>query len=209
MAVGELGQEVVACRPLVDQGRVTEADVHGGLALHPVERAVQRLQAIVARLLGPGLHVGLVDLHHVGAGGEQVVDLGPDRIGVVERQAPVVRIEVVLGLLLHGEGARDGDLHRLVGVGLEELQRLDFHRPGAADLAGDARGVDRVAGAVERLAGIGEVDPLQRVGEAVGVALAPDFAVGDDVEARPLLVADGDEGGVVLGLLEQLRRHAP
>jgi hypothetical protein len=45
-----------------------------------------------------------------------------------------------------------------------------------------------------------EVEPVQRRGEAVGIALAPDLAVGQDVEPRLLLLADGDAGGVVLRL---------
>ena len=55
--------------------RVAEADMHGGRALDAFERAVQRLQPILARLIGPGLHVRLIDLHDVGAGGEQILDL--------------------------------------------------------------------------------------------------------------------------------------
>ena len=51
------------------------------------------------------------------------------------------------------------------------------------------------------VAGVGRVDALERGGEAVGVALAPHLAVGDDVDAGPLHVADGEQGGVVLRLL--------
>src|SRR6185369_8453790 len=39
--------------------------------------------------------------------------------------------------------------------------------------------------------------------------LAPHLAVGDDVEACPLLVADGDDRSVVLRLFEPLRGDAP
>ena len=71
------------------------------------------------------------------------------------------------------------------GMLLQEQQVLHFDRMLAADLADDARHRVRVAGAVERAAGIVDVDALERGGEAVGVALAPDLAVGDDVQARP------------------------
>ncbi len=57
-----------------------------------------------------------------------------------------------------------------------------------------------MAGAVERRAGIVDVDAFERGGEAVGVALAPHLAVGDDVEAGALLVVDGEQGCVVLRL---------
>ena len=63
--------------------------------------------------------------------------------------------------------------------------------------------------AVERGAGVVDVDALKRGGEAVGVALAAYLAVGNDVEPGALLVADGEDGGVVLRLLEPFRRNAP
>ena len=66
-----------------------------------------------------------------------------------------------------------------------------------------------MTGTVERRAGIVDVDAFERGGEAVGVAFAPLLAVGDDVEAGALLVADGDERGVVLRLLEKFRRDPP
>ena len=66
-----------------------------------------------------------------------------------------------------------------------------------------------MAGAVERRAGIVDVDAFERGGEAVGIAFAPHLAVGDDVEAGALLVADGEQRGVILRLLEKFRRDAP
>ena len=50
---------------------------------------------------------------------------------------------------------------------------------------------------------------MQRRGEAVGVALAADLAVGDDVQPGALLVADGEQRRVVLGLGEPARVDAP
>ena len=63
--------------------------------------------------------------------------------------------------------------------------------------------------AVERGAGVVDVDALERRGEVVGVRLPPHLAVGDDVEACLLLGADGQHRGVVLRLLEVLRRDPP
>ena len=96
-----------------------------------------------------------------------------------------------------------------VGVGAQEFDVLDFDRMLAPDLADDARHRIGMAGAVERGAGIVDIDAFERGGEAVGVALAPHLAVGDDVEAGALLVADGEHGGVVLRLVEEFRRDAP
>ena len=52
----------------------------------------------------------------------------------------------------------------------------------APHLAGDARHRIGMAGAVERRAGIVDVDAFERGREAVGIAFAPHLAVGDDVE---------------------------
>ena len=58
-------------------------------------------------------------------------------------------------------------------------------------------------------AGLSASIAVQREGETVGVALAADLAVGDDVDPGPFHVADGDDGRVVLRLLEERRRDAP
>ena len=81
----QFGQKRVAGRLVVHDGGVAEAQMHGDSAGHAIERAVERLQAIVARLLGMLLHPRLVDLHDVGAGREQVLDLRIDRFRIVER----------------------------------------------------------------------------------------------------------------------------
>ena len=71
-AVVELAEERIAGRPVVDDARVAEAHVQRGVAVDALERAVDRLDPILARRLGPRLQVRLVDLDDVGAGREQV-----------------------------------------------------------------------------------------------------------------------------------------
>src|SRR5262249_44677327 len=63
---------------------------------------------------------------------------------------------------------------------------------------------DRVGmtASIQCRAGIIEVDPIQRRRKAVGVALAPDLSIGDDVESRILLCLDGHEGRIIHGLLK-------
>ncbi len=63
--------------------------------------------------------------------------------------------------------------------------------------------------AIDRDAGVVEIDPVERRGEAVRVALAALLPIGEDVDPGPLLVADRQHGRVVLGLLEELRGNAP
>ena len=53
------------------------------------------------------------------------------------------------------------------------------------------------------------VDSVERGGETVGVAFAPLLAVGDDGKPGALLVANGQDGGVVLRGFKLVRRDPP
>ena len=137
----QLRQEGVAAGLLrLDHGRVAEAEVQRGLALHALQRPVDRLHRVGARGLGPGLHVGLVELHDVGAGGEEVPDLLVHRFGVGHGEAFVVRVVGVLRLLGHGEGAGQRDLDRPLRVGAQELDVLHLDGSLAPDRAAETRG---------------------------------------------------------------------
>ena len=137
-AAGQLGQEQVARRALVDDRRVAEAQVHRGRPGHAVERRGQRGEAVGAGGVRAGLQVRLVDLDDVRPGRVQVADLGVDRRGVVHRRRLEVRVVVVLRLLAHGERPGHGHLHRPVGVRAQELQVAHLHRVRAADRPDDA-----------------------------------------------------------------------
>src|ERR1700690_3031945 len=67
----------------------------------------------------------------------------------------------------------------------------------------------RVAAAIERRARVGEIDAVERGREPIRVALAPDLAIADDVEARGLLHPDRDERRVVLRFGEIRLCHPP
>ncbi len=73
----------------------------------------------------------------------------------------------------------------------------------------DARHRRRPARARLDEAGLRDIDAFERGGEAIRIAFAPHLAVGDDIDAGPLHITDGDDGGVVLRLLKILLRHAP
>ena len=107
------------------------------------------------------------------------------------------------------KGTGHGDLDHAVGIGAQELKVAHFHRMLAAHFAGHARHRIGMTRAVKRGAGIVDVDAFERGGEAVGIAFAPHLAVGDDVEPGALLVANGEQRGVVLRLVEEFRRHPP
>ena len=193
----------------MDDRRVAEADVHDGRPGDPVDRPGQRRQPIGPGLVRARLHVRLVDLHDVGARCEQVDDLLVDRRGVVEGELLLAGVVVVLSLLRHRERTWHGDLDGAVGVRPQELQVADLDRMFAADLADDARHGVGVAAAVEGRPGIVDVDAVEGRGEAVRVALAAHLAVGDDVESGALLVDDGEDRGVVLGLLKPFGGDPP
>ena len=96
------------------------------------------------------------------------------------------------------------DLDRTAGVGAQEFNVTDLHGMAPPDLANDTRHYGRRAAAADRFAGIVEIEAVESVGEAVRIADAPDLAVGDDIQPGVFLVADGEQGGVILSLLPPL-----
>ena len=167
--------------------------------LHALHGAVERLDGPVLVEVGPGELVELdeVDAHRVDLE-DVLVHRRRDRHRAVAR-ALVVQVVRRLGQHLHA-----GVLHlrRLAGGPLQRPRLLDHDRAVALDLV--RRGA-RVQAAVDREAEVAAVqvvaEPAVVVVEGlVGVVVAVQPAVADDVEARVLLV--GDERGH--GVLERL-----
>src|SRR5260370_993302 len=94
-------------------------------------------------------------------------------------------------------------------MGKEELGVAHLDRPQPANFADHARHRRRAAAAAPDMAGVLAIDAVEREGKPVGITLAADLAVADDVDAGPLHVADREMGRVVLGLFEQRRWDAP
>ncbi len=140
-ATGELRQKRIAGGPRVNDRRVAKADVHrGSCPSTPSSARFSASSPKTPRLVRPGLHVGLVDLHDVRAGREQVADLGVDRRRVVQgRQLAAAAVVIDLRLLRHRERARHRHLDAPARVTLQECEVLDAHRVLAADGADDAR----------------------------------------------------------------------
>ena len=207
--IGEFGEELIFRRTIRHHGRVAETKMDGGFALHAFERAIQRLQSELPRFVRNSLHVRLVDLHDVGAGGEQILDLFVDGGRVIHRHLFFGLVEIVMGLLRHGVRARNGDFDAAVRIGAQKLDVANFDGVLAADLRNDARHVVQLARARHHLRGIIEIDSFERGGEAIGVALAANFAVRDDVEAGAFLSANRENRGIVLRLFEKFGRDTP
>src|SRR5439155_570972 len=110
-------------------------------------------------------------------------------------------VVIVLRLLRHGERAGDRHLDCSARVRAQERHVLHLDRVAPPDRASDSRHRVRVATAVERGAGIVDVDPVQRGGEAVRVTLPAHLPVGQYVQAGLLLRPDGEQGGVPLRLV--------
>src|SRR5262249_44474561 len=79
----------------------------------------------------------------------------------------------------------------------------------APDLADDPRHRVGMSRAVERAAGIVNVDAFKRSRKAIGIAFTPHLAVSDDIEPGAFLIADRKQRGIVLRLLEMFRGNTP
>src|SRR6478672_10106103 len=143
------------------------------------------------------------------AGGEQVRDLVAHRVGVGHGERGRVAVVIVLRLLRHRERAGHSHLDHSVGVRAQELEVADFDRVWPGDGSDHARHRVRMPTAIQRLAGVVDVDAVERGREVVRVALATDLAVGNDVEAGAFLRTDRKQGRVVLGLGEVLGSRPP
>lgn len=69
--------------------------MHHGRAIDTVKRPVNRGDAELVRLLRVGLHVRLVNLDDVGAGGFQLSDLFVQCVGISHYQAFLVAVILV------------------------------------------------------------------------------------------------------------------
>jgi hypothetical protein len=120
----------------------------------------------------------------------------------VESEELLVAVMVVLRLLAHSERPGHGDLDPSFRVPAEELDVARLDRTFAPDRPDDARREIRDATRSNEDARIVDVEPAEHGRDAVRVALAPDLAVGNDVDSGELKVAKREQGRVVLGLLE-------
>jgi hypothetical protein len=110
------------------------------------------------------LHPRLVDLHHVGAGGEQILDLGIDRVGISQGDGFFVLVVIVLRLLAHGERARHRRLDGAVGIGAQHFEVAQLRPDRVRRIGADhARHRDRPAAAIDHRAGLSVSMPSSAV----------------------------------------------
>src|SRR5215207_2972362 len=208
-AVAELAQKRVAGESFVNDVRVAEARVEDGVPVDAVKRAIDRTDGVLPRGLRARLEIRLVDLDDVGSGCFEVPQLLVHGMRVREREAPLVGVVIVLSLLRHRERPRNGDLDPTVRDRAEKLDVAHLDRPRAADRPHDSRDGIFVTRAIERDAGLVEIDAVERGREPVRVALPPHLPVRDHVDACTLHVANGEPCRVVLRLLQERLRYSP
>ncbi len=156
-----------------------------------------------------GPEPGLVDLDDVGAGGLQVPGFGVHGVGEGHDQRLLVAVVLIDALQSQGEGTGQGDPGAATGVAAQEAHVLDLDGAGPSDGADHAWHLNPAPWTQLDGPRPCRIHPLQRQDEAVGIALPADLAVGDDVDAGALHVFDGQAGGVVLGLGQDLRSRSP
>src|SRR5262245_29688489 len=105
----------------MDNRSITKAKMDGSRTSDSIQGTIQSSETVATRLLGPGLHVRLVDLNEVGAGRKEIFDFFIHRRGVVHRNVFFILVEVVLSLLRHRVRARDSNLDLSICIGAEEF----------------------------------------------------------------------------------------
>src|SRR6266850_692822 len=220
LASRELEDELVSAR-LEDSGEVgavraiearaaeaiAEADVKAELGLDALGGEVEEPGHLLARDIAA---CRLVDLDELGPGRDQALQLLVDHLGEALGHVHHALVHLAgMNARAEGERARAGRLGRLGRVRLEVLELLD-------DAEASRGRLDAADGLVARLLVVAPGPGLPAHGQrldalddgVVGIDVAvqaPDFAVGDDVEAGALHVADGRVRGIVEHLLEVAR----
>ena len=153
---------------------------------------------------------GLVELDDIDAVFLQCAGFLVQQLGERESHLHLVAVVAVGDGVGDGHGAGQGEFQFPPGVGARQLRFHRVHPPLEADWRHHLRHHRFVAvGADAHLHLVGEVDALDAFQEAVHEVLARLLAVADDVDARILLLLDGEQGGIALGRLERRAFEPP
>src|SRR5262249_36404313 len=184
--------------------RVAVAEMDDGRHRDALEAAVERARTVVEDLLVPAGHRRLVELEHVAAGGLEVAQLGIDRGGDDHRKLGPVLVGLVERAIDPGHRPGKRHLHRAVGVRLGEAEVVDGCRTAASDLASDAWHHARLMAAAIHvlLRLVDEVDTVPRPRHVEDEAFAALLAIGQEIEADLLLLAQRYDRGIVLRLAQ-------
>jgi hypothetical protein len=109
----------------------------------------------------------------------------------------------------HREWTGHRDLDLTISVLPQELHITHVDRAQPPNAPDDSRHERRLAGAADDRSRIVEVDPVERRRKPIEVALAPHLAVRHDIDPGALLIANRNQRGIVLRLLEKIGGDAP
>ena len=188
---------------------VAVADVHHSLAV-PHDGAVEGGHAPIAHTVHEDVEGRLVELDHIHAERGELPRLLIDQGG--QRHAEL-RAAAVVGVVdgigdRHGPG--DGELQAALGLSAEEADLVGVDRTAPAERRRHRRHIGLVAvGADADRDHLGKVHAVPARRSPIRSDDASLLAVGDDVDAGLLLIAQGQADGVALALLERRAREAP
>ena len=128
-----------------------------------------------------------------------------NRVGIVKRQLFSITVVILIrDTVGNGAGAGQGYFGNALGVLLREQKFVQHQRLPVLYLADHTRGVLARGSAAHRdrfqLDGI---DAIEFVDDVQHVVAASFFAVGDDVDAGPVLILNGPKGRLVQQSREQ------
>src|SRR5207247_2145441 len=218
-APGEEGERRLVLTPLAAERRlpvdvgldaVAVADMHGGRAADALDRPVKRLDPPRRDVVQVDIERGLVELEDVEPERGELPRLLVDNLRELQRKPAAVAV-VLVGKRVHdrhGARQRELELPRRVGAREGDLRRV--RPPPAPERPGHGGhlGLVAVRADADRDAA-GEVDALDVLEKAVDEVLPALFAVGHDVDARRLLLAERDQHRIATALLERRAREPP
>ena len=91
----------------------------------------------------------------------------------------------------------------------KELHVFHFDGVFAPNWINDPRDWIGMAGSVKCGARVVDIHAFEGGRKAVGIAFAAHLAIGDDIETGAFLIPNGEDRGVVLGLLKEFLVEAP
>jgi hypothetical protein len=175
------------------------------VASTPSTRALTGADA-PAQVLGEARVVGLVDLEIGGPCLDQLAQLEVHDARDVERKGFLARVVLVPDPLDERVRAGDRDLRPAIGEPAQEAKIVAEPEGGRGHPGADHAVVEVV---VEALGGVVDLHAGQAHREVVDHVVAPQLPVGDDVDARHLLVLDRRLDRRVVDLLEVVAADAP
>ena len=198
-------QIAVAALPRRLAVAVAIAHVQAQPRVHAVDERVDGTHPPRQILGEPGV-VGLIDLDLLGAGAHQLAQLEVHDARDLDREHLFGRVELVADSLDQRMRPGDGDLRPSLGEPAEKAEVLDEPERGHRHAVAHDALVEVV---VRGLGAAIDLDAGKARGEVVDHVVAPELAVGDDVEPGDLLVLDRRLHGRIVHLVEVVGGDPP